>query len=579
VEEKVKKVKRVKVEYDVDGIMGGKPKKSMPDIHIRDIVPYLIFIIVEGIFYYFVTPPINIHVVGFWFWLMLSLVVLFLITSGLSLRKLEQELHGMHDPRDLFKKKDKKKLTVSRCFGYAAFACFVVMVLGGVLSSRLFNASKYANVLNVEMGDFATDVPESDNINSIALMDTDTAKIIGDRAIGSLSNVVSQYEVSDAYSTIDYNGVPMKVAPLEYAGFFKYMNNKADGIPGYVLVDPVKNEARYVELKRPIEYSPSAYFGHNLQRHVQMTYPTYEFNGFYFELDNAGNPYYICPVLKPNAGLFGAKDVYKVVICDPCTGECASMDADEVPNWVDRVYDGELSCEKFNWYGKLSGGFVNSVVGNKGCKVTTDDYGYIVMDGDVWVYTGVTSVNGDQSNIGFVLMNSRTGQSKYFNIAGAEEHSAMSSAQGQVQNLGYVASFPSLINVSDVPTYIMVLKDNAGLVKMYAMVNVEKYNIVATGTNQRETLANYKRLLAENGIIDDSIAVSDETPNETIEVKTIRYITSDGETYVYITDTKGNVYKQNFAEDESIIFIEEGNKVKIFYLEEENGIRSIISFE
>ena len=96
------------------------------------------------------------------------------------------------------------------------------------------------------------------------------------------------------------------------------------------------------------------------------------------------------------------------------------------------------------------------------------------MDGDVWVYTGVTSVNADESNIGFVLMNLRTGESKYYNIAGAEEYSAMSSAEGQVQNLGYRASFPSLINIKNIPTYIMVLKDNAGLVKMYALVNVEK---------------------------------------------------------------------------------------------------------
>ena len=201
-------------------------------------------------------------------------------------------------------------------------------------------------------------------------------------------------------------------------GFIKYLNNKDAGIPGYVLVDPVKNEADYVKLEKPIQYSSSAYFGKNLQRHVQLSYPTYDFNGYYFELDNEGNPYYICPVLKRNAGLFGAKDVKGIVLCDPCNGDCEYMDLGDIPNWVDRVYDGDLLCDRYNWYGMLSGGFINSKIGNKGCKVTTDDYGYKVMDGDVWVYTGVTSVNGDQSNIGFVLMNSRTAESKYFAIAG-----------------------------------------------------------------------------------------------------------------------------------------------------------------
>ena len=371
----------------------------------------------------------------------------------------------------------------------------------------------------------------------------------------------------------------MKVAPLEYAGFFKYMNNKDAGIPGYVLVDPVKNEANYIKLDQAMKYSPSACFGQNLQRHVQLSYPTYEFNGFYFELDNEGNPYYICPVLQPNAGLFGAKDVKGIVICDPCSGDCEYMTVENVPNWVDRVYDGDLACQKYNWYGMLSGGFWNSIIGNKGCKVTTDDYGYKVMDGDVWVYTGVTSVNGDQSNIGFVLMNSRTAESKYFAIAGAEEHSAMSSAEGQVQHLGYTASFPSLINIGNVPTYIMVLKDNAGLVKMYALVNVEKYSIVATGTTQKEALTSYRKLLAENEIAVSGNEIAEDVPSKRITVEKIRYITMDSETYVYITAKDRSVYKQNFADNENLIFIEEGDVITVHYIESEDGAHNLLSFE
>ena len=446
----------------------------------------------------------------------------------------------------------------------------VGLIIGGLASSKLLRASKYAGIIKVEDGDFATDVPESENINNIALMDTDSARIIGDRAIGSLSDVVSQYQVSETYSTIDYNGVPMKVAPLEYAGFIKYLNNKDAGIPGYVLVDPVKNEADYVKIEKPIQYSSSAYFGKNLQRHVQLSYPTYDFNGYYFELDNEGNPYYICPVLKPNAGLFGAKDVKGIVLCDPCSGDCEYMDLGNIPNWVDRVYDGDLLCDRYNWYGMLSGGFINSKIGNKGCKVTTDDYGYKVMDGDVWVYTGVTSVNGDHS---------RTAESKYFAIAGAEEHSAMSSAEGQVQNLGYTSSFPSLINIGNVPTYIMVLKDNAGLVKMYALVNVEKYSIVATGATQKEALASYRKLLAENSITTSGNDVSEDTLSKKITVTQIRYITVENETYVYITAKDRSVYKQNFAENESLIKIEEGDVITVHYMEGDDGVNTLLSYE
>lgn len=566
------KKNKVKVEYDVGSKMKKAAEKKAAKAGKRDnvyegkaklsktnVILLIILLIISAGFYYLVTPPLNVRVGGF-FWLLI-------FESGIA-AFLSMDMHSTI-PRCT---------TLSKVFFALCGLSLVTLLIGGISSSPLFNAKRYAGVIEIQEGDFATDVPESESITNIALMDTDSAKIIGDRSIGSLADVVSQYEVSESYSTIDYNGVPMKVASLEYAGFFKYMNNKSDGIPGYVLVDPVKNESKYVKLDTPIKYTPSAYFNQDLARHVQLTYPTYNFNGFYFELDNEGNPYYICPVLKPNAGLFGAKDVKGVVICDPCSGDCSYYSKGEVPNWVDRVYDGDLACQKYNWYGNLSGGFWNSIIGNKGCKVTTDDYGYKVMDGDVWIYTGVTSVNGDQSNIGFVLMNSRTAESKYFAIAGAEEHSAMSSAEGQVQNLGYTASFPSLINIGGVPTYIMVLKDNAGLVKMYALVNVEKYNIVATGTTQRDALNGYRKLLAENGIGVSELAEAD-VPSKKITVADIKFITVENETFVYITDKDGIVYKQAFAEDETLILIQPEDKITVYYMESDNGINSLIRFD
>ena len=568
--EKPKKQKKVKVVYDVDGKMKKKKEREAAGFGKFNIIALIILVAVEALFYYFITPAINIHTTGFWVWLGLTVGGLLICTMDFT-----------SDSLVISKKKGQSKgvTGASKWFAIALGLCVIVPIIGGIASSPIFRASTYASIIEIQDGDFATDITPSENIYDIALMDTDSARIIGERAIGSLSDVVSQYEVSDSYSTIDYNGKPMKVSTLEYAGFFKWVNNRDAGIPGYVLVDPVKNEAKYVKLEKPIKYTPSGCFGDNLYRKVQMSYPTYDFNGFYFELDNEGNPYYICPVLKPNAGLFGAKDVKGVVIFDPCTGDSEYLEIGQIPNWVDRVYDGDLACQKYNWYGNLSGGFINSIIGNKGCKVTTDDYGYKVMNGDVWVYTGVTSVNGDQSNIGFVMMNSRTGESKYYTIAGAEEHSAMESAEGQVQNLGYEASFPSLINIDGVPTYIMVLKDNAGLVKMYAMVNVEKYNIVATGATQREALASYRKLMVENGILSNEVTISDETPNKKITVKEIRYISMEGETFVYITAKDGSVYKQNFAENESLIFIEPDMSIKVYYNETESGINELVSFE
>ncbi len=399
-------------------------------------------------------------------------------------------------------------------------------------------------------------------------MDTNSARIFGDRKIGSLSDVVSQFEVENAYTQINIDNKPMKVANLKYADFFKYLSNKSDGIPGYITVNPVDSTAKYIKLEKGMKYVPSGYFNDKIMRHVQMSNPTKIIEGCYFEVMDDGTPCYICPVLHARIGLFGGMDVKGAVICDPVTGDMQYYDVADIPTWVDRVYDGEILEKKYNWHGIYSKGYWNSIVGQKGCVQTTDDYGYKTIEDDVWIYTGVTSVTGDASNIGFVMINQRTSEARYYAISGAEEYSAMASAEGEVQEKNYTASFPSLINVDGNPTYIMVLVDNGGLVKMYAMVNVEQYNIVATGESQSEVFAKYRKLLKSEGISGGGNAENEDGAGDTVEevsfvVKDIQYVTTGGETYVYIKDDEGNVYKQAFAEDENIIFISVGDKVKM----------------
>ena len=532
-----------------------------------NVIGYVCLVLVFFINFYISLPALNIHSNAFWSGIMLYLVLGLVFSLPFNKK---------YWPIDF----SFKKLSVlTKIWVVLVVICLLVLLLGNFVSSPIFHAKKYASLINVQTSNFEEDIKESEDINDIALMDTASAQIIGERAIGSLADVVSQYVVSDEYTTFDYNGKPMKIATLEYADWFKWFNNRKEGIPGYVLVDPVANEANYVELETPIKYTTSGRFGDNLQRLLRFKYPTAIFEGYYMELDNEGKPYYICPTLTAKIGIFGAKDVKGVVICDPTNGKCEYYDVKEVPNWVDRVYDGTLVQEKYDWYGMYSGGYINSIFGNKGCKVTTDDYGYKVMNGDVWIYTGVTSVNGDESNIGFVMINLRTCECKYYEIAGAEEYSAMSSAEGQVQHLGYTAAFPSLINIDGSPTYIMVLKDNAGLVKMYAMVNVQKYNIVATGSTQKEALAEYRRLLKDNGIISSEQMVAEDMPSKKITIAAIEFITAEGETIVYIKASNNNVYKQTFAENESLILLNEGDEITVFYEESESVIKELVSYQ
>ncbi len=457
-----------------------------------------------------------------------------------------------------------------------AAVALLVLIVGKFFSATFFHAKQYANIIQVTNSEFATDMPETTNISNIALMDTESAKIIGNRTLGSLSDVVSQYEIAKNYSQINYRHQPKKVASLEYAGLIKWIKNKNSGIPGYVMVDPVSNDAQYVKFSKSVKYTDSGYFGDDLKRKLRFEYPTKMFGSYYFEVDDEGNPYYIVSCLKANVGLFGAKDVAEVVIFNPCDGSSVLYDVADVPSWVDIVFDGDLATKKYNWYGDLSGGFWNSVLGNKDCKKTTDDYGYITIDDDVWYFTGVTSVTGDESNIGFIITNARTGEYRYYSVNGAEEYSAMHAAEGEVQEKGYVASFPSLVNISGQPSYIMVLKDSGGLVKLYALVNVEKYSIVATGTTQNEAISNYRKLLQKANMDEPG---DSETETADVVVSLVRIIEIDKQAVVYLTAEDGTVYKSYLNTDESLILIREGDALSICYDETDiPGIREIFTW-
>lgn len=461
----------------------------------------------------------------------------------------------------------------------AAIAIAAIGILCSFISSEVFHAKSYAAIAGpIETRDFIKDTPASETISDIALMDSTSAQIIGARALGSLNELVSQFEIGMQYTQINLNGRPMKVAPLQYADFFRWWNNRKSGIPGYIAVDPVKNTSEYVELSTPMQYVESARFGKNLRRHLRFGYRTAMFWNSYFEIGEDGTPYYVTAVLKKNIFLFGGTDVKGAVICNACTGETQYYEIADVPNWVDIVYDGDMLAQRYDWYGELSGGYFNSLFAKKDCKHVTDDYGYKMFDDDVWVFTGVTSVASDQSNIGFVLMNSRTAEIRYYAIPGAEEYSVMRSAEGEVQHLGYEASFPSVINVEGQPTYIMVLKDKGSLVKQYALIHVERYNIVVTATTQREVMAKYKNALIENGMLSGTAQTVD-SGGESITVKDVKYLVQDGNSYAYLISTKEEIFKVDCSEFETVVLVSPGDRVTLSGVEEENGVNTVIALE
>ncbi|MCD7817621.1 MAG: CvpA family protein [Lachnospiraceae bacterium] len=538
------------------------------------IVRLVITVVLGGIYFYVMLPPINLKSMEFWMFLFVLLAIYILatlITSGLRLTR----GGGIFLPQGVLSRCKIPLLLIGVLLAAGAAA--------SVYSSAIFHAAAYYNLLDVQTGDFTEEVAEI-SYDKIPMLDKDSSVQLGSRALGNLSSnssLVSQFEVSDEeYSQINYQNNPVRVAPLLYGNLIKWFNNRSDGLPGYIIVNMVTQEADLVQLDEGMKYSTCEHFGRNLYRLLRFRYPTMMFGDVNFEIDEDGTPWWVCSRTVHTIGLFGGEDTEGAVLVNAITGE--STYYTEVPTWVDRVYSADQLVQQYDYHGMLVNGWINSWLGQKGITTTSDGYNYIAMNDDVYLYTGVTSAGNDESNVGFILVNQRTKEARYYNITGATEYSAMSSAEGAVQHLGYAATFPILLNISDEPTYFMSLKDSAQLVKMYAMVNVSDYQITATGSSVAECQANYEELLVENGIkVTDPVELSDaETDTVTGTITDIRSVVVDGNTMFYFSLGTEYYYVVSAADDSDAVIYNVGDEVTIiYYAEDEGTILTAISIE
>ena len=581
----------IKVDFSGNG-NGGKgsgkdaylvPKKA----GLKMLICIIGTIIGGAIAYYFMLPPLNFKSTDTYMFLgtvIAIFIALLFVTSSAHIRP---------EYAPYVKKRSIIPLAL-------AAVLVVTVAVGYVVSSVFFRAKTYSNIIDVdESKTFVSDIAEAD-FSNVPVLDDDSAKALANRTLGDLASIgkVSQFEISTAFTQINYKNNPVKLTTLAYGDVFKWLKNTKSGLPGYVVVNMVSQKAELVTLPEGeyIKYATTEHFGKYLMRHVRFSYPTYIFDTPRFEIDENGRPYWLCTVLDKTIGLFGGTDVKGVVIVDAITGEMQEYGVEEVNTskelqWIDGIYSDALLVEQFNYYGRYKNGFINSVLGQEGVKIATEGRNYIAKDDDVYAYTGVTSAGQDQAIIGFVLMNMRTKEANFYEVSGAKETSAQSSAQGEVQDYKYRATFPILLNISGEPTYFMSLKDSDNLVKRYAMVNVENYQVVSTGTTIAECTKDYVESLKMNNIkIDVDIdEIENATNNNESEEKPetvyskekgaiddIRTAVIDGNSVYYISlENSSRYFSIKASDEESVVIFNIGDTVTVSF-DKENADGSIV---
>lgn len=562
------------------------PRASKPARQVRhgELKAALIALLFALGLFYVSLPAINLHAEEFYSYIGMVLFVYTLVRIPLVVRS---RWHRVEEQGSV---KGKVRATLPLLFPMYILAVLIVIAgVGSLLGAPILRASDYSSLITVEEGEFTQDVGAV-TYDQIPLLDKDSAEKLGDRKLGTLADMVSQFEVADDYTQINYLGRPVRVTPLLYGDMFKWLNNRSDGLPAYLRIDMITQEVEVVRLsdlgEGGIKYSESEPFFRNVYRTLRFQYPTYLFGQVSFEIDENGIPYWVASRVVKRIGLFGGEDVEGAVLLNAITGESEYYPVAEVPSWVDNVYSPELLIEQYDYYGKYSGGFWNATFGQRNVVMTTDGYNYLAINDDVYMYTGVTSVGRDESNVGFILSNQRTKETKFYPIAGAEEYSAMRSAEGEVQHLEYTATFPLLLNIGNQPTYVIALKDEAGLVKMYAMVNVSRYQIVGAGSSIAETEQNYLRLLKDNNLYDGEVDTLPPSGGEQAETEVtsgviadIRSAVLEGTTMYYLRLEQGETYYVvSAARNPYVILLNVGDEVEITH-EKDAAMPNVTSIE
>lgn len=537
-----------------------KPRKAIGNAFTRTLINLGVTLLFGLGYFYFELPALNFHAEEFYVFVFLLCAVYCVcavLTSGFQGEGVKGYFGFV-----------KKQCTIPFLVLVALIAAIII---GGLTSWVVIRAGSYSKLLSIKDGDFASEVEEI-SYNQIPMLDEDSAARLGSRKLGELADMVSQFEILPSYTQINYQGRPVRVTSLAYGDLVKWFTNRSAGLPAYLIIDMVTQEAEVVRLDEGMKYTTAEHFGRYLPRHLRFHYPTYMFADPVFEINEEGEPYWVCPRMVKTIGLFGGTDIQGAVLVNAVTGE--SQYYEEVPNWVDHVYDANLIMEQYDYYGMYHNGFINSIFGQRDVTHTTEGYNYIAIGDDVYMYTGVTSVTSDQSNIGFILSNQRTMETHFYSVAGATEASAQASAMSQVQQMRYVATFPLLLNIADQPTYFMSLKGEDGLVKMYAMVNVQQYNIVETGSTVAECEANYRRALADSGLISDGDAEAVPSDQEEISgaIAEIRTAVLDGNSYYFLRlEGQDTFYAVNAAENPLAVILNAGDQVTIAYTAGEGG--------
>ncbi|CAM3723255.1 hypothetical protein ERUR111494_08580 [Erysipelothrix urinaevulpis] len=466
----------------------------------------------------------------------------------------------------LLNRNDYKKFI--KLFSGMALFFAIVFVLGGLMSSRMINAKKYANVIGtIEQVEFS-DLYGKDHTVEMSYVDKDSALLSAEKKIGELSDVSSMFDINNRdFSQINYKGEMVRVAPFKYSSPIKQLLNLNKGVPYYVMVQTgsgnTNAKAEIITLKQPMKYYPGAPLHYNLKRHVAFNHKFSYLGGWNFEVNDEGHPYWIVSTLTKEVGLWGAQNVKSIIVVDAVSGESKNYKIDDVPEWVDLVYPTPMLLSHAKDHYSLSKGYINSKMQQVGVKVIDQDngtYNYVSIDDEIYVFTGIRPISLDEgSTTGLLFMSTKTGKALSLDLPGISLTTAEATSIGSIQEKNYVPTTPVLQNVGGYPTYVMSLKDQSGVIRGFSMVDYQDYTKSSVGSTIKEVEKTYLALHADSDTL-----LPEDSQELTITITEIKQVQIEGNTFYYLmVEESDEIYNVSLSLDDKLPFYKANDRLKV----------------
>ena len=440
----------------------------------------------------------------------------------------------------------------------------LLFIAANIVFSPIVSYKKHRNLIGtVEEVEFSEEIEPID-LSQLPTIDKELANKLADKKLGEIPSLGSQVTIGELHLQ-SINNELYYVAPLEHSSFIKWITNRG-GTSGYIKVSATnQNDVQLVtELNGEplkIKYLDSSYILSYLRRAAYFRDMGAGHTDFTFEIDDEGRPYWVITRYDTAVGLSERKAI-GTLIMDAQTGESNVYSLEDTPTWVDIIQPATFIKNYVDKWGELVHGVFN--FNDKDKLKSTDGMNLIYNNGECYYYTGITSVGNDEGLVGFTLTNTRSGKTTIYKTAGAIESASMKSAEGQVQQYGYSATFPYLINIQGEPTYFTTLKDSSGLVKQYALVDVKNYNTVGVGDTVQAALNKYVDVLSNN-----NISLDGSSAKETIEgeIERIGLVVKDG-TSIYDIKLKDqeNIFSISTETIREAALLREGDRVSVTYI-------------